>query len=258
MPRAALPDLAAAERADHQAAGRVFSVVGLDIRAGAVGHAIHHAGEIADDSTEEIAQHLHANVAVGRERRRERPFHEQHVRRRVQPLEPEWRLPLAGADAKRRRENRVDVGILNGQRAAGKVRVHVELEMFRQPSPKIGSETPHHEAVDVLLVLVGEREPAVGMKQQADLQPVAAVRRLERDAFLASHDARLRWRARRRRNRLRRQHGRRDDQQHDGSETAPTRHEPACSGKPGADARSRKMAVKSAEKTGRVHHICWQ
>ena len=121
-PRAALPALARLNGRITSAAGYVLAVVGLEVGAGAVGDAIHHAGEIADDAAEEIAQDLDADVAVRSERRRERSFHEQHVGRRLQPLESEWHLRLAGADAECRREHRVDVGVLYGQRAAGEVR----------------------------------------------------------------------------------------------------------------------------------------
>ena len=102
--------------------------------------------------------------------------------RRYQPLEAERRLALAEPDDERRREPRVEVGVLHHQRAAGEVRVDVELEPLRQAAAQVRPDAPQRERVDDAGVLIVEREAAVGLQQQADLQAVVAGRRLDDEA----------------------------------------------------------------------------
>src|SRR5205814_10409552 len=94
----------------------------------------------------------------------------QQVRRRLQPFEAKRRLAFPGAKAERRRENRVDVCILHNERAAGEVRVEIELESARQPAPQVGTRATQGERVDHRVAGVFQREAAVSVEQQSHLQ----------------------------------------------------------------------------------------
>ena len=78
-------------------------------------------------------------------------------------------------DAERRRESRVDVRVLHHQRAVGEVRVEVELEPVGEASAQIRPKAADRERVGQRIAAVVQREPPVGLDQQADLKPVVAV-----------------------------------------------------------------------------------
>ena len=88
---------------------------------------------------------------------------------------PNGVLPFARSDAKRRREDRVHVGVLHDERSAREVRIEIELEAPREPAPQIRTQAAEGEGVDDLLVRIVERESAVCVDQQPDLQTEVAV-----------------------------------------------------------------------------------
>jgi hypothetical protein len=100
----------------------------------------------------------------------------------VQPLHAERRLSLADAHAERRREDRVEIRVVHDQCAAGEVRVQIELEPTREAAAHVRPQPPDRERIDDRLVVVVDREPALGVQQQAELQAEVAVGRLDGDA----------------------------------------------------------------------------
>ena len=97
---------------------------------------------------------------------------------------PNGVLPFPGADAKRRREDRVHVRVLDDKRSAGEVRIEIELEAPREPAAQVWTQAAEGEGVDDLLVGIVQREPAVGVDQQPDLHTEVAVGRLNEESVL--------------------------------------------------------------------------
>ena len=106
----------------------------------------------------------------------------------MQAFHAEGRLAFAGAEAKRRREDRIHVGVLDHQRAAGEVGVEVELEAPREAPAQVRTQPPEREGVDDLVVDIVSGEAAIGMDEQPDLQTEISVRRLNDEPVLPGGD----------------------------------------------------------------------
>jgi hypothetical protein len=106
----------------------------------------------------------------------------------VQPLETKRCLALSGPDTKRGSEDGIDVSVLHDQRATSKIGIEIELEAARKPAPQVWTQATEGERVDDLLVGIVEREPAVGVNQQADLQLIVPVGRLKDESGLCLRD----------------------------------------------------------------------
>jgi hypothetical protein len=88
----------------------------------------------------------------------------------VQPFETEGCLAFAGANPECRRKHRIDVGVLQHQRATREVGIQVELEVLCEPAAQVRAHTTDQEHVVHGFVRVVYREPAVGVHQRANLQ----------------------------------------------------------------------------------------
>ena len=92
---------------------------------------------------------------------------------------PNGVLPLPSPDAEGRREDRVEVGVLDDQRAAGEIGIQIELEAPGDPPPQVRAQPADGERVGERRCVVVRREPAVGVQEQADLQTIVAIGRLD-------------------------------------------------------------------------------
>src|SRR5689334_6382417 len=102
----------------------------------------------------------------------------------MQAFHAERRLSLARADAERRRNDRVDVSVLDDERSSREVGVQIELEMAQNPAAEIGTKATERKRIVDRLVAIVWGEPAVRLKQQTNLQPVVTVERLDGKAAL--------------------------------------------------------------------------
>src|SRR5262245_6417700 len=101
----------------------------------------------------------------------------------MQPFKAEGRFAFSHAQSKRRREDRIDVGVLNDEVPAGKVGVEVKLEALRKSATQVRSQAAEGKRVHDLLARISQSELAVGLNQQSDLQPVIAFRTLQNDTL---------------------------------------------------------------------------
>src|SRR5207248_9656300 len=115
---------------------------------------------------------------IGNESGGQRTVKKQEVRGRMQPFEAKRRLAFAGPDAERRSENRVHVRVLYDQHSSGEVRVEIELKVARKTALQVRTRATQRERVYHRVARIFQREAAVGLQEQPDLQTEVAVGRL--------------------------------------------------------------------------------
>jgi hypothetical protein len=143
--------------------------VGKVLRAAAVVRAVQVSELVSQLVAAYAAGDLHANVAIRDELGRIRALDEANVGRRLQALEPDRRLELAGGELEVRREAPGDVGVLDHRLALREVR--------REPEVINAADRPlddrPHAAQQELVVddrrVIAEQRPVIGLHQAAQL-----------------------------------------------------------------------------------------
>ena len=110
----------------------------------------------------------------------------------MQPFKAERGFSFSSPHTERGRKDGVDVSVLHNEGATGEVRIEVELEPPRDSAAEVRAQPAEREVVDVLLVVIVQRKPAVRMNQQSDLQPEVPISRLGGKAILTTDETRRR------------------------------------------------------------------
>ena len=164
----------AREGLDEEAGGHVLAVAGVGVPEAAVDGAVEDSGRPVHDALGDLAVQLHPDIAVGRDVRGVAALDEGDHLGRLQPLEVDGRLELPRADAQPGHVVRIEVGVVEGQRAAREVGHEAEVEVARHRALGGDARPPHHEGVGggEGVGVVGEVEAPVELDVARDLHEV--------------------------------------------------------------------------------------
>src|SRR5439155_21084590 len=174
------------ERLQYKASCQVFTVVRVDFgtQARSIGYAVEYTAGIEQLVGEEITLRLHADIAIGHEARCERSFGKKQERVTDQKFISNRSLVLAHTDAELRRETEVEICILNDRRSTAKVWHDLIVEIPSDASCKRRPNLAKCEVIDDRIWLI-DGEPAVGLRNKSEIQPVIAIGGLKAKASSA-------------------------------------------------------------------------
>ena len=141
---------------------------------------------ITQRAADEVAVQLHADVAIGHQVVGQRTGHEADVGGRLQALDAERRLELAGAQLGPRVEARIDVGVLDHGAAVAEIGREAVVDEAGKGALDDRAHAGQGEGVGVgRQALVVEEVARVGVDQPAQADAVVLVPGLQREALLA-------------------------------------------------------------------------
>ncbi len=162
-------DAGVRERVREHAPDQVEAIVLVHVDRPRVRHAVEDADLVAQQAAGQVADQLHADVAVGHQLGRQRALDELDVHRALQPLEAERRLALAEAQDRPRHVPHVNVDVEHLHPPAGQVDEELVVVVIPQRALERGTHPAELEPVALRVPFVVEEEAAVALHVAAEL-----------------------------------------------------------------------------------------